>query len=163
MEKTGSGFYIIDAFSLRQASKKPFHLEKRFLNSGENDINTTTTSLEEAESKREALLQERREKLNRKFLEVQQVVKQAQARKESQRQVFQQSLQLAELKRKTHIEQRRAASKELVERAKVIARQNSLRFEAEQGTFPFLSFSFCTWWLICDNDMISSSTQGFAR
>ncbi|CDS02838.1 hypothetical protein LRAMOSA00241 [Lichtheimia ramosa] len=133
MEKTGSGFYIIDAFSLRQASKKPFHLEKRFLNSGENDMATTTTSLEEAEIKREALLQERREKLSRKFLEVQQVVKQAQARKESQRRVFQQSLQLAELKRKTHIEQRRAASKELVERAKVIARQNSLRFEAEQA------------------------------
>lgn len=149
MEKTGSGFYIIDAFSLCQASRKPFHLEKRFLNSGENDMATTTTSLEEAEIKREALLQERREKLSRKFLEVQQVVKQAQARKESQRRVFQQSLQLAELKRKTHIEQRRAASKELVERAKVIARQNSLRFEAEQGIlFPLSLAPFCTWFIL---------------
>ncbi|ORY96122.1 T-complex protein 11-domain-containing protein [Syncephalastrum racemosum] len=82
MEKSTSGFYIIDAYSLRQTSKKPFHLEKRFLK----------PSLIDAELRRET----------------------------------------AELNRNNHIEQRRAASKELVERAKVIARQNMLRFEQEQ-------------------------------
>lgn len=124
-----SGFYIIDAFSLRQASKKPFHLEKRFLR-------MRTSSLEEAETKRAAILEARRQKLSRKFLAVQQVVKNVQARKEAQRVLFWQSLRVAELNRNNHIEQRRAASKELVERAKIIARQNMLRFEAEQGKSP---------------------------
>ncbi|KAI8150307.1 T-complex protein 11-domain-containing protein [Fennellomyces sp. T-0311] len=126
MEKTGSGFYIIDAFSLRQASKKPFHLEQRFLRSTKNN------GLEEAEVKREALLEARRQKLNRKFLAVQKAVKEVQARKESQRLLFLQQLQVAELKRNNQIEQRRAASKELVERAKIVARQNILRYEAQQ-------------------------------
>lgn len=131
MERSNSGFYIIDAFSLRQASKKPFHLEQRFVRNNNNN-----STLEEAEIKREALLQDRREKLNRRFLAVQQVAKDAKARRESQRLLFMQSLQVAELKRQHHIEQRRMASKELVERAKVIARQNTLRYEAKQGKLP---------------------------
>ncbi|KAI9264046.1 T-complex protein 11-domain-containing protein [Phascolomyces articulosus] len=134
MEKTGSGFYIIDAFSLRQTSRKPFHLEKRFLRntSLNSSSQNSTTSLEEAGVKREALLEARREKLNRRFLAVQKAVKEVEARKESQRLLFWESLQVAELKRNHRIEQRRAASKELVERAKIVARQNILRYEAEQ-------------------------------
>ena len=133
MERTGSGFYIIDAFSLRQTSKKPFHLEKRFLRSNTSLENANTTNLEEAVVKREALLEARRQKLNRKFLAVQKAVKEVEARKESQRLMFWQSLQVAELKRNNRIEERRAQSKELVERAKIVARQNLLRYEAEQG------------------------------
>lgn len=129
MERSNSGFYVIDAFSLRQASKKPFHLEQRFLRSTSGNNST----LEEAEIKREALLQDRRDKLSRKFLAVQQVAKDVKARRDAQRLIFMQSLQVAELKRQHHIEQRRIASKELVERAKTIARENTLRYEAEQG------------------------------
>ncbi|KAI7851860.1 hypothetical protein BDC45DRAFT_205386 [Circinella umbellata] len=133
----GSGFYIIDAFSLRQTSKKPFHLEKRFLRNNNSLDNTNTSSLEEAEVKREALLEARRQKLKHKFLAVQKAVKEVEARKESQRVLFWESLQVAELKRNNRIEQRRAQSKELVERAKIVARQNLLRYEAEQGNiFP---------------------------
>ncbi|KAF7732511.1 hypothetical protein EC973_003257 [Apophysomyces ossiformis] len=127
MEQTVSGFYIVDSMSLRQASKKPCHLEQRFLR-----MNPSISSLEAAELKREALLEARRQKLSRKFLEIQKVVEEVKARKEKRRLMILRSLEVAEVKRKNQIEQRRAASKELVERAKVIAQQNHRRYEAEQ-------------------------------
>ncbi|KAG0183078.1 hypothetical protein DFQ29_000081 [Apophysomyces sp. BC1021] len=96
-------------------------------------MNSSMSSLEAAELKREALLEARRQKLSRKFLEIQRVVEEVKARKEKRRMMILHSLEVAELKRNHQIEQRRAASKELVERAKVIARQNNRRFEAEKG------------------------------
>ncbi|KAL0088649.1 T-complex protein 11-domain-containing protein [Phycomyces blakesleeanus] len=125
MTPENSGFYTVDADKLH-TSRKPFHLQRRF------PQQQSLTTLETAELKREAFLQERREKLHQKFQQVQSVVRQVKARREHRKISILKSLETAELNRRTQMEERRMASKNLVERAKVIASQNIRRHQAEQ-------------------------------
>ncbi|KAI9032799.1 T-complex protein 11-domain-containing protein [Phycomyces nitens] len=125
MSPENTGFYTVDADKLH-TSRKPFHLQRRF------HQQQSLTTLETAELKREAFLQERREKLHQKFQQVQSVVRQVKASREHRRILILQSLEAAETNRRTQIEERRMASKNLVERAKIIASQNIRRHQAEQ-------------------------------
>ncbi|KAI8364648.1 T-complex protein 11-domain-containing protein [Radiomyces spectabilis] len=130
MERDSAGFFFVDALSLCQTSGRPYHLEKRFLHNV--NYQTTTTTLQAAEIKRQAFLEARRQKLNQKFLQVTRVVKENQARKENRHLLFLRSLELAESKRNHHLEQRRSASKKSVERAKIIALQHHRKYQAER-------------------------------
>lgn len=128
--KEKSGFYTVDAVSLHQSSRKPFHLEKRF----KNDLHISSSNKKkQVESKREAILEERRKKLNQNFLKVKRIANEAKNRREDKINLLAKSMELAEMNRNLYIEQRRTTSKQVVERAKRIALQNQRRSEQEQG------------------------------
>lgn len=136
--ESGNGFYTVDAIPLHQLSKKPFHLEKRFnrdLNISNDGASNTKSSNKknQVEIKREAILEERRNKLNQNFLKVKRIAKEAKDRQQNKINLLFKSMQVAETNRNLYIEQRRANSKKTVERAKCIALQNQLRSEQEQG------------------------------
>jgi hypothetical protein len=136
--ESGNGFYTFDAIPLHQLSKKPFHLEKRFnrdLNISNDGASNTKSSNKknQVEIKREAILEERRNKLNQNFLKVKRIAKEAKDRQQNKINLLFKSMQVAETNRNLYIEQRRANSKKTVERAKCIALQNQLRSEQEQG------------------------------
>lgn len=133
-----NGFYTVDAVPLHQSSKKPFHLEKRFkrdLNISNDDASNTNSNNKknQVEIKREAILEERRNRLNQNFLKVKRIAKEAKDRQQDKINLLFKSMQVAETNRNLYIEQRRANSKKTVERAKCIALQNQLRSEQEQG------------------------------
>ncbi|KAI8636027.1 T-complex protein 11-domain-containing protein [Parasitella parasitica] len=132
--ETRNGFYTVDAVSLHQSSKKPHHLEKRFkrdLNIS-NAPNCSNHKKNQVEIKREAILEERRNRLNQNFLKVKRIAKEAKDRQQDKINVLSRSMQVAETNRNLYIEQRRANSKKTVERAKCIVLQNQLRSEQEQ-------------------------------
>ncbi|KAL0144061.1 T-complex protein 11-domain-containing protein [Mucor lusitanicus] len=137
MDKTStekrSGFYTVDAVPPHQSSRKPYHLEKRFM----RDLNISSSSSHsskknQVEIKREAILEERRYRLNQNFLKVKRIAKEAKDRQQDKINLLSKSMQVAETNRNFYIEQRRANSKKTVERAKCIALQNQLRSEQEQ-------------------------------
>lgn len=139
MDKTStekrSGFYTVDAVPPHQSSRKPYHLEKRFM----RDLNISSSSSHsskknQVEIKREAILEERRYRLNQNFLKVKRIAKEAKDRQQDKINLLSKSMQVAETNRNFYIEQRRANSKKTVERAKCIALQNQLRSEQEQGS-----------------------------
>ncbi|KAI8979998.1 T-complex protein 11-domain-containing protein [Pilobolus umbonatus] len=125
-EKTG--FYTIDAVSLHQISKRPFHLERRF----NRYSNVSSMSLEEAESKRMAILEERKKKLHQNFQKVKRIAKEREDKRENKHRLLRRSMEIAEINRNQHIERRRVASKNSVERAKCIVLQNKKRSREEQ-------------------------------
>ncbi|KAG1406512.1 hypothetical protein G6F60_002882 [Rhizopus arrhizus] len=106
----------------------PYHLEKRF----NRNLNSSFNTAKQVEIKREAILQERRNKLNENFLKVKKRAQEMQALREYQNDLLSKSLALAESNRKFHIEQRRAASKKILERAKRVVLQNQRRSKEEQ-------------------------------
>ncbi|KAI8876855.1 Tcp11-domain-containing protein [Backusella circina FSU 941] len=122
-----TGFFTVEAVSLGQSSRKPYHLEKRF----KRHLNKLTT-LEEAEIKREAILEARRQRLEQNYLKVKRIAREMKEKREIKNAFLLKSLETAEVKRNQHIEQRRAASKKSVERAKRIALQNQKRSQMEQ-------------------------------
>lgn len=87
----------------------------------------------QVEIKREAILEERRYRLNQNFLKVKRIAKEAKDRQQDKINLLSKSMQIAETNRNFYIEQRRANSKKTVERAKCIALQNQLKSEQEQG------------------------------
>ncbi|KAI7868769.1 T-complex protein 11-domain-containing protein [Spinellus fusiger] len=125
MEPEHTGFYTVMADTLH-ISKKPCHLQRRFLQQA------SFTTPETATIKREAILQEKQKKLNQRFQQVQYAVEQIEIRREHRRRAILQSLETAEHKRQTYLDKRRIASKNLVERAKVVAHQNLCRYKAKQ-------------------------------
>lgn len=143
MDKTStekrSGFYTVDAVPLHQSSKKPYHLEKRFMrnlnisNGASSSSSNHNIKKNQVEIKREAILEERRYRLNQNFLKVKRIAKEAKDRQQDKINLLSKSMQIAETNRNLYIEQRRANSKKTVERAKCIALQNQLRSEQEQG------------------------------
>jgi hypothetical protein len=132
-----TGFFTVEAVSLGQSSRKPYHLEKRF----KRHLNKLTT-LEEAEIKREAILEARRQRLEQNHLKVTRIVNEMKEKREIKNAFLLKSLETAEVKRNQHIEQRRAASKKSVDRAKRIALQNQKRSQMEQGIVMFVLFHF---------------------
>lgn len=96
-------------------------------------MNSSFNTAKQVEIKREAILQERRNKLNENFLKVKKRAQEMQALREYQNDLLSKSLALAESNRKFHIEQRRAASKKILERAKRVVLQNQRRSKEEQG------------------------------
>ncbi|EPB89911.1 hypothetical protein HMPREF1544_03294 [Mucor circinelloides 1006PhL] len=142
MDKTStekrSGFYTVDAVPLHQSSKKPYHLEKRFMrnlnisNGASSSSSNHNIKKNQVEIKREAILEERRYRLNQNFLKVKRIAKEAKDRQQDKINLLSKSMQIAETNRNLYIEQRRANSKKTVERAKCIALQNQLRSEQEQ-------------------------------
>jgi hypothetical protein len=130
-----TGFYIVDAIPLSKSSKKPFHLEKRFkrdLNLS-SSANTKKKDPRSVETKREAILEERRNRLNQNFLKVKRIAKENKDKQKDKINLLYKSMELAETNRNLYIEQRRANSKKTVERAKCIALQNQRKSEQEQG------------------------------
>lgn len=124
------GFYTFEA-SASCASQKPIHLEKRF--NTHKKQQQKSNKKETVETKREAILEERRRKLHQNFQKVKRIAKEMKDRKESKIDVLSKSMALAEMNRNQHIERRRAASKQSVERAKYIVLQNQYRSQQEQG------------------------------
>ncbi|KAH8552200.1 hypothetical protein BGW37DRAFT_490985 [Umbelopsis sp. PMI_123] len=127
MERSNSGFYTIDAYSLSKSSGKPFHLAQRFPN-----YPRLVDSTAEAQLKREALLHARREKLSQRLLQVQMVAHSAKEKNELRRLTIEQNLLAAERNRTARLEKLRLSSRELVERAKSRARQHRLNDMAIQ-------------------------------
>lgn len=122
-----TGLYLIE--SKEQTVPKPIHLEKR-LNHKRNSNHSNNK--QEVESKREAILEERRKRLNQNFQKVKRIAKEMKARQEDKINLLSKSMALAESNRNRHIEKRRNASKQTVERAKYIALQNQYRSQQEQ-------------------------------
>lgn len=132
MERTDSGFYVIDAYSLSKTSGKPFHLAQRFPN-----YPRLYDALAEAQLKRDALLHARREKLSQRFLQVQMVAHSAKEKNELRRLTIEQNLLAAEKNRTARLEKLRISSRELVERAKSRAKEHRLTNIAIQGIVIF--------------------------
>jgi hypothetical protein len=128
------GFYTINPSSpspTKESMIKPTHLEKRF---NSNNKNTATKLNKQAvEIKREAILQERKNRLNQNFLKVARIAKEMKDRREDKINLLSKSMESAESNRKQHIEKRRAASKQTVERAKNIVIANQYKSLQEQG------------------------------
>lgn len=132
MERTDSGFYVIDAYSLSKTSGKPFHLAQRFPN-----YPRLSDALYEAQLKRDALLDARRVKLTQRFQQVQMVAHSAKEKNELRRLTIEQNLLAAEKKRTARLEKLRLSNREMVERAKSRAREHRLTSMANQGIhFP---------------------------
>ncbi|CAG8454148.1 14635_t:CDS:2 [Ambispora leptoticha] len=127
MYKTDSGFYIIDVLPLHHASKRPFHLEKR--------MQSKKSGSYEAQAKREAILEERRMKLARQYLHVKDVLsKQHQHAlhdSSTKRSQIQKTLQSAERKRNTILQQLVEQCAQQVARCKEVARQQQLKNQEE--------------------------------
>ncbi|KAG2234598.1 T-complex protein 11-domain-containing protein [Thamnidium elegans] len=123
------GFYTF-ASSSAETTHKPMHLEKRF--NSHTKRNLKNLSKETVEIKREAILEERRRKLHQNFQKVKRIAKEMKARREDKIDLLSKSMALAEMNRNQHIEKRRAASKQTVERAKYIVLQNRYRSQQEQ-------------------------------
>ncbi|RCH99763.1 hypothetical protein CU098_001631 [Rhizopus stolonifer] len=132
LEETKSGFYTVDAVSLYRSSKKPFHLEERFKRDLNIQQQKKKKSIHQVESKREAILQERRNRLNQNFQKVQQIVKETKDKRQDMINLLSKTMAMAEFNRNLYIEQRRNNSKKIVERAKRVALQNQERSEQEQ-------------------------------
>lgn len=129
-----TGFYTVDVMPLSKSVKKPFHLEKRF----KRDLNISSANTKKndprsVETKREAILEERRNKLSQNFLKVKRIAKENKEKQKDKINLLSKSMELAETKRNLYIEQRRTNSKKTVERAKCIALQNQRKSEQEQG------------------------------
>ena len=107
---------------------KPHHLEKRL-----NERKKKSNVFKSVERNREAILEERRHRLGRNFEKVKRIANEMKARQEDKIHLLSKSMALAETNRNRHIEKRRAASKQTVERAKYIALQNQYRSQQEQG------------------------------
>lgn len=122
------GFYTFAA-SATETAHKPMHLEKRF----SKKRNLKNPNKETVETKRAAILEERRRKLHQNFQKVKRIAKEMKARREDKIDLLSKSMALAEMNRNQHIERRRAASKQTVERAKYIVLQNQYRSQQEQG------------------------------
>lgn len=129
MEKTSSGFYVIDAYSLSKSSGKPFHLAQRFPNYPKR-----LDALLEAQLKRDALLDAKRQKLTQRMLQVQMVAHNAKEKSELRRQTMEHNLLMADRKRAARLEKLRTSNREMVERAKFKAKQHRLKSIALQGT-----------------------------
>lgn len=130
------GFYTFESSSSsEQIAQKPIHLEKRFNASlhGKRNLNKKTAAAANVESKREAILQERSARLNQNFQKVKRIAKEMKDRRQDKLHLLSKSMALAETNRNQHIENRRAASKQCVERAKYIVLQNQYRSQQEQG------------------------------
>ncbi|GAA5805691.1 hypothetical protein HPULCUR_011214 [Helicostylum pulchrum] len=121
------GFYTFAASST-ETTHKPMHLEKRF----NKKRNLKNPNKETVETKRAAILEERRRKLHQNFQKVKRIAKEMKARREDKIDLLSKSMALAEMNRNQHIERRRAASKQTVERAKYIVLQNQYRSQQEQ-------------------------------
>jgi hypothetical protein len=128
MERSNSGFYTIDAYSLSKSSGKPFHLAQRFPN-----YPRLVDAAAEAQLKRDAFLHARREKLSQRFLQAQMVAHNAREKNELRRVTIEQNLLAAERKRTARLEKLRLSSREMVERAKLRAKQHRLNDMAIQG------------------------------
>lgn len=127
MEKTSSGFYVIDAYSLSKSSGKPFHLAQRFPNYPKR-----LDALLEAQLKRDALLDAKRQKLTQRMLQVQMVAHNAKEKSELRRQTMEHNLLMADRKRAARLEKLRTSNREMVERAKFKAKQHRLKSIALQ-------------------------------
>ncbi|KAG2182713.1 hypothetical protein INT44_005693 [Umbelopsis vinacea] len=127
MERSNSGFYTIDAYSLSKSSGKPFHLAQRFPN-----YPRLVDAAAEAQLKRDAFLHARREKLSQRFLQAQMVAHNAKEKNELRRVTIEQNLLAAERKRTARLEKLRLSSREMVERAKLRAKQHRLNDMAIQ-------------------------------
>lgn len=126
------GFYTFESSSSsEQPAHKPIHLEKRFNANKKRNLNKVNNQT--VESKREAILQERSARLNQNFQKVKRIAKEMKDRREDKINLLSKSMALAETNRNQHIEKRRVASKQTVERAKYIVLQNQYRFQQEQG------------------------------
>ncbi|CAG8442629.1 6767_t:CDS:2 [Ambispora gerdemannii] len=127
MYKTDSGFYVIDVLPLHHASKRPFHLEER--------MKSKKSGSYEAQAKREAILEERRLKLARQYLHVKNVLsKQHQHAlhdSSTKRSQIQKTLQSAERKRNTILQQLVEQCAQQVARCKEVARQQQLKNQEE--------------------------------
>jgi hypothetical protein len=144
MHKTDSGFYVIDVLPLHNNSKRPFHLEKRMKSKksfssyghgrGHGD-EKLQYSPNDAQIKREAILEQRRLKLARQFLHVKDVlIKQHQrALRDSsaKRSQIQQTLRLAEKNRNTILQRLVEQCAQEVARCKEVARQQQLKNQEE--------------------------------
>jgi hypothetical protein len=125
-----TGLYTIKVSSSNDL-KKSIHLEKRFNNNvKKRNLNNNKQAVE---IKREAILEERRYKLNQNFQKVKRIAKEMKDRQENKLNLLSKSMALAESNRNRHIEKRRTTSKQVVERAKSIALQNQYRSQQEQG------------------------------
>ncbi|KAG9305080.1 hypothetical protein G9A89_007720 [Geosiphon pyriformis] len=134
MYKTDSGFYVIDVLPLHQASKRPFHLEKRMESKKSATYPSQKLLLQtpnEAQAKREAILEARRLKLSRQFLHVKDVLskKHEHALHDSsaKRSQIQRTLQSAEQKRNTILQHLVEQCAQQVARCKEVARQQQLK------------------------------------
>lgn len=96
-----------------------------------------SSTLEQAQLKRDDLLLQRQIKLAQRFTKIQRTLQQVKARREQQALEFLQSLKNAEQNRIDHLEQVRTTNKQLVERAKSIAHQHRSQTKADRGNLSW--------------------------
>ncbi|KAI8059591.1 T-complex protein 11-domain-containing protein [Gongronella butleri] len=124
-----SGFaFTVEADGLSQASKRPYHLDLRFA----ANIAKETFVAERVQLKRRLLICQRQNKLQQRFIADQQIIQAAKAHRRQQADHILTSLTAAERNRVDRLEKRRLINKNLVERAKQIARQQRARIQREQ-------------------------------
>ncbi|KAI8991877.1 hypothetical protein BDF20DRAFT_68945 [Mycotypha africana] len=140
-------FYILNGPTVPENSSKsisnnnsrPYRLEQRFEQklslSESNHRDGSIKRAQAAEQKRKAFLEQKKGNLSKNYtLKVKKIAKEAKANRERKLYTLSKSMELAEFNRKQYIEQKRAKSKESVERAKYVALQHQLRSEQEQST-----------------------------
>lgn len=113
--------------AVKKPSRKPHPIGKKL------NRNFNTSDIKEQVKSNDMLREERRNKMNENFSRVKKHAQELQKIREHQNNLLLKSLELAELNRKQHIEQRRAASKKVVERVKTVVLQNKRRSKEEQG------------------------------
>lgn len=130
--KNKKGFYTITTTKEQTTSTKPIHLEERFSSKKKRNLNEVLNK-QAVEIKREAILQERKNRLNQNFQKVARIAKEMKDRRENKINLLSKSMELAEANRNQQIEKRRAVSKQTVERAKNVVRLNQYKSQLEQG------------------------------
>ncbi|KAJ3040301.1 hypothetical protein HDV00_011181 [Rhizophlyctis rosea] len=129
MEKTSSGFYVIDVLPLKQPSGKPHHLEARL----SSRSSRPPLSLSRGTARRAAFLEDRRNKLARKTSHVRAVCAANRTRKHTPTTApnvaatLLERLQLADRNRRNILERREKSCGEAVAHAKEVARTHSLK------------------------------------
>ncbi|KAJ3047818.1 hypothetical protein HK097_011147 [Rhizophlyctis rosea] len=123
MEKTSSGYYVIDVLPLKQPAGKPHHLEDRLSSRSSRPPSAT---LSKPLARRAAFLEDRRNKLARKTSHVRAVCAAARGRKSTNAATtLLERLQLAERNRRNILERRAKSSAEAVAHAKEVAKLHS--------------------------------------
>ncbi|KAJ3277222.1 hypothetical protein HK104_003544 [Borealophlyctis nickersoniae] len=134
MEKTSSGFYVIDVLSLKHPSGKPHHLEARL-----SSRSTRSSSLSKGLARRAAFLEDRRSKLARRTSHVRDVCaahrRTANAPRGTQSiETLSERLRSAERNRNTILERRGQSCAQQVARAKAVAKAQSQRDQESAAT-----------------------------